>query len=128
MGSGKIKIWLKGSILEPLVAIVIMVTTIGMAFSVLAKVNIVPQVMAINKAAELINSEVFLVYSQKDYLDKEIHDGAFTLTKQVSRAGKTNAVIIVLTVQDASNKVIASRTFQVFDTEIVKVEKTTDEE
>lgn len=127
MGGSRIKIWLRGSIVEPIVAIVILVTTIGMAFTVLSKVNIAPSIMAINKAAELINQEVFQVYTSKDYLDKEITDGAFTLVKKISQEKKTSVISIQIEVFDASKKLIASKRLTIFDIEVKKETTVTDE-
>jgi len=127
MGSSRIKIWLRGSIVEPIVAIVILVTTIGMAFTVLSKVNIAPSIMAINKAAELINQEVFQVYVSKDYLDKEITDGAFTLVKKISQEKKTSVINIQIVVFDASKKLIASKRLTIFDIEVNKETTVADE-
>jgi hypothetical protein len=117
MGIGRINKWVRGSIIEPVVAIVILVTTIAMAFSILSRVNIVPSIMALNKANEMINNEVFLVYTQKDFLDKEIKDGAFLLEKKVNLVDKTSIILVKINVFDATNKLIASKTVQLFDNE-----------
>ena len=116
MAGKRIKIWIRGSIVEPVVAIVILVTTFAMAFSVLSRVNIVPSIMAINKADEMINEEVFLVYTEKDYLDKEETDGAFTLFKKVEQINNL-AIKVHMEVYDASKKLISQRTVQIYDIE-----------
>lgn len=121
MGLLRINKALRGSILEPIVAIVIMVTTIAMAFSILAKVNIVPEIQALNKANEMVNHELFLVYTQNDFLDKEYTDGAFTLVKEVQPLSQSSTITIKISVKDAKGKSIVKKFFQVYNKDVSKI-------
>ncbi len=104
------KLWVNGSIMEPVVAAIILVMAIVMAFTILTKLNIVPQIQAINKANEMISQEELKTRREKEFLDKEIKDGALTLTKTVTKQENGLLIEVDYTVVDNADKELSSRT------------------
>jgi hypothetical protein len=108
-----IKKKVKGSIVEPVIAIVLLVLTMAMAFVVLTRTNNTPKVQAINLAGELINQEIYNTITNTDFLDKSETVDAFTLIKEVSEINDGQAAIIKLQVQDKGGKLITKTEFVV---------------
>lgn len=108
--------WLKGSIVEPVVAIVILVMAIAMAFTILTRLNLVPELQAKNKANEVISNEIANTFNNKELLDKEEQFGGLMLTKTVYQGQKI--IEIELAVYDTDNKEIAVRKLLVTDRQL----------
>lgn len=104
------RLWVKGSIIEPAIAMVILVMSIATAFSILTNLNLVPKLQAKNRANELINMEMRNVLDNKDLLDSENQYGGFRLIKTIEEASARNLVSIHLEIVDLKNKRIAKRT------------------
>ncbi len=105
--SKHIKLWIKGSIVEPVIALVILVMAIAMAFTILTKLNIVPSLQAKNKANELINNELLIILTEKKLLDSEEEFGGFTLIKTIKQEQSNSLITVELEVVDARQKQIA---------------------
>jgi hypothetical protein len=99
-----------GSVIEPVIAIVILITTFGMAFTILTKLNSATPVKAINKANEMISNEIFETFTNSNFIDKEVKDGAFQLEKEVYLDEKSDIIEISYHVYDWKRKLIASKT------------------
>lgn len=100
---------LQGSVLEPVVAIIILVVTIGMALTVMTRTNAAIPVKAINKANEMIEREMSATLETSDFLSNEITDGAFHLVKKVQFSEETGLIDILLQVFDVNGKLIADK-------------------
>ena len=104
-----IKARVQGSIVEPVIAVVILVITMAMAFTILTRTNITPIVQAKNRANELISMELFQTINESDFLDKEEQIGAFRIVKKVELVQNKNAVNIIVQVFDLKQKEIMKK-------------------
>lgn len=103
------RLYIKGSVIEPVIAIVILITSFGMALTILTKLNSATSVKAINKANEMISNAVYETLTNSEFLDMEMKEGAFQLEKEV-KLDETNGIVkISFRVYDRKRKLIASR-------------------
>jgi len=111
---GKINLSKKidGSIIEPIIAIVLLMLTMVMAFGIILRLNITPALKATNKANELIDTEVYDILVNRNYIDNEKKEGALTLTKTVVRdQTNTDLIHITIQVQDSKKKLLSGKNF-----------------
>lgn len=107
---------IKGSIIEPVIAVVMLVLTMAMAFSIIARLNITPTLKAINKANEMIDTEVYDILKNKNYIDNEKKDGALTLIKTViSDKINSDLIEIKIEVRDSKKKILSVKHILVTD-------------
>lgn len=109
------KIFLRGSILEPVVSIVILVFTVGMALTILTKMNSATPVKAVNKANEIISEVLFETFTQADYLDKEWQEGAFSVERQVKYNQESGILEVFIKVTDIKSRVLAEKRISKID-------------
>jgi hypothetical protein len=102
---------LKGSIVEPVIAIVILVFSMAMAFTILMRTNHAPKIQAQNRASELINTARFNTVIHSDFLDASESSGAFTLVKKVTEFEEGKCVRVDLQVYDAKQELVAKEDF-----------------
>jgi hypothetical protein len=101
--------WLRGTILDPVIAIMVLVSVFTMAFTILTRLNIYPGLRIINKAHEMISSEVYETLNDKQLINKEITEGSLTLNKTITQIPESNLIKVELMVTDADNKLLARR-------------------
>lgn len=109
MGSVIKRKYINGSVIEPVIAIVILIITFGMALTILARLNSAIPVKAINKANEMINNEVFETLNNSNFLDKEVEEDSFWLEKEVKLNEETGIIEISFRVFDRNRKIIANK-------------------
>ena len=95
-----LKLHTNGSIVEPVIAIVMFVLAMAMAFTILTRTNTTPLIQAKNMAGELVSQELFNTITKSDFIDKEEQYDAFKLQKEVTILSEGKSVLIILTVFD----------------------------
>ncbi|MBN1115643.1 MAG: hypothetical protein JXA77_00440 [Bacteroidales bacterium] len=104
-----LKIFVKGSIIEPVVAIVIMVMVFGFAMVFLSKYSTIYDLKAINVANEMIDQELYNVVVLLDLNTDDVVNGALVLKKNIEVNKMENILFINFVVNDRENKIISKR-------------------
>jgi hypothetical protein len=105
-----IKYKLRGTILEPMIALMIIMFSITSAFTIVMKANNHNNIHQIARADASADEVLFNTIRDKKYLDEELKLQGLTIEKSVEWYDKPNHLLrVIINVYDNKNKILATR-------------------
>lgn len=110
-----IKAELTGSILEPLIATIILLTVLSMAFTIFIKLNMHPTLAVKNMANSVVDSIYKETILNKNYLNQEFSLNGIQVLKEVKLNEQNDLMQLNITVFDNKNKLIKRKRLYIPD-------------